>query len=216
MKYFTCIWILSGLIGCSFKSSPDRKSDLLLNHIRQLYVKLPKINLPFTYDLSKSEIVSNVYSNRDMDSLIFEKDIQVNIAGVLKDTADFFGFIYLVPADEMIPVLVTFDKTGRLIEKNQIAQECASGCGYDCHSYVTISKDYTIIFKFNETIAKCDSIGPIDSTRIFCETVEISKLDRLGKIKLIDKQQIRINNVCQQQLICNGGTCSAFNTSSRR
>jgi hypothetical protein len=188
MKYFASLMILLGLIGCSFKSNPDRKSDLLLNHIRQLYVKLPKINLPFTYDLSKSGRVSNVYSNKDMDSLIFDKDIQINIVGVLKDSTDFYGFIYLYPADEMIPILVTFDKTGRLIEKNQIAQECASDCGYDCHSYVTIDKDYKIVFKFNETIAKCDSIGPIDSTRIFRETVEISQLNKLGKIKLIDKK----------------------------
>ncbi|HEX3007767.1 MAG TPA: hypothetical protein VHO90_09150 [Bacteroidales bacterium] len=197
MKYLTCLLILLGLIGCSFKSNHDSKSDLLLNHLRQLYVKLPKINLPFTYDLSKSERVSNVYANRDMDSMIFEKDIQVNIAGVLKDTADFFGFIYLVPADEMIPILVTFDKTGRLIEKNQIAQECGSDCGYDCHSYVSIDKDYKIIFKFNETIAKCDSIGPIDSTRIFRETVAISQLEKNGKIKLIEKKANGKNNGCQ-------------------
>ena len=180
--------MLLGLIGCSFLKPSQSADDLKLGHIRSLYQKLPKIKLPFEYDVSNSNGIGQNYSNKDLDSLIFEKDIRVNIAGVIQDTANFFGYIYFYPGDELIPILVTFDKTGRLIEKSQIAKECSSGCGYDCHSTVTISKDYRIVFTLNEIIAKCDNVGPIDSTKIYRETVEISQLDKLGKIKLIDKK----------------------------
>ena len=188
MKVLACLIIFLGLIGCSFVNNKQSVDNLRLGHIRSLYAKLPKIKLPFEYDVSKSNGIGQIYSNQDLDSLIFEKDIRVNIAGVIQDTTNFFGFIYFYPGDELIPILVTYDKKGGLIEKNQIAKGCASDCGYDCHSTLAINKDYKIVFQLNETIAKCDSIGPIDSTKIYRETVEISQLDKVGKIKLIDKK----------------------------
>lgn len=190
MRILAYLILFLGLVGCSFAKTNNNllNKDLKLRHIRLLYHKLPKIKLPFEYDVSKSNGIGQIYSNTDLDSLIFEKDIRVNIAGVIQDTTNFFGFIYFYPGDELIPILVTFDKTGELIEKSQIAKECASDCGYDCHSTVIINKDYKIVFRLNETITKCDSVGPIDSTKIYRETVEISQLDNLGKIKLIDKK----------------------------
>jgi hypothetical protein len=188
MKVLGYLIMLMGLIGCSYTKPSKSINDLKLGHIRSLYQKLPKIKFPFEYDVSNSNGIGQIYSNQDLDSLIFEKDIRVNIAGVIQDTANFFGFIYFSPGDELIPILVTFDKTGGLIEKIQIAKGCASDCGYDCHSTVSINKDYKIVSKLNETIAECDNVGPIDSTKIYRETVEISQLDKLGKIKLIEKK----------------------------
>ncbi|MBN8707289.1 MAG: hypothetical protein J0L62_15565 [Bacteroidetes bacterium] len=159
------------------------KSD----HIRSLYNKLPKIIFPFNFTGSKFDEIENNNSNRDLDSLIFEKDIQVKIAGIFQDSTNFFGFIYFYPADEMLPILATYDKTGKIIERNQIAHECGVDCGYTCDWMVTITEDYKIVYKLNETIIPCNQAEPTNSSKIYRETTEISQLDQTGKLKFIDK-----------------------------
>ncbi len=174
--------------GCSLKNKSENNSQLLINHIRQLYTRLPKIKLPFYYDLNKSDAIGNEYSKKDLDTLIFDKVTNVNIIGMLSDSINFFGFIYLYPGDDLYPILVTFDKKGCLIERNIIAKECGDGCDYHCYSDLTIDNNYRIITKFNESIVQCDSTGPIDSTRIHRETNQISQIENNGKIKVINKE----------------------------
>lgn len=189
MKAFLFMFVLMLFTGCSFVKPNSNPSidELKSDHIRSLYKKLPKIKLPFEYTGSKYDGIGVNYSNQDLDSLIFENNIQVKIAGVFEDSTNFFGFIYFYPADEMLPILVTYDKSGKLIERNLIAHECGVDCGYTCDWMVTITEDYKIIYKLNETESPCEEGELIDSSKICRETIETSQLDQNGKLKYIDK-----------------------------
>ncbi|MCA0447939.1 MAG: hypothetical protein LCH54_17100 [Bacteroidetes bacterium] len=189
MKAFIFMFVLMVFTGCNLVKLESNPSidDLKSDHIRTLYKKLPKIKFSFEYSGSKFDEIENNYSNQNLDSLIFENNIQVKIAGVFQDSTKFFGFIYFYPADEMLPILVTYDKTGKMIERNLIAHECGVDCGYTCDWMVTITEDYKIVYKLNETIIPCNQGEPTNSSKIYRETTEISQLDQNGNLKILDK-----------------------------
>lgn len=139
----------------SSHSVPTEPGDDTINtdrikHIRFLYNKYPIINLPFHYKTQTSLAVTNFDAKYGVDTLVFGDHAPCGIIGVMPDTSAFFGFFYLIAADDATPAIITFDKKGHLIEKKALTRSCWQGCESDCRSLIDIDLDYKITFRYEE------------------------------------------------------------------
>ncbi len=125
---------------------PQSENELRLAHIRYLYQQYPSINLPFNYLTQYSVSVTDIDAYGDLDALVFP-DLPCGIIGVNPDTSNYFGFFYLLPADNAIPALVTYDKSGKLINNELLATSCWQ-CESDCRSLVRIDENLNIEFRY--------------------------------------------------------------------
>ena len=113
IKLLVLIVILSLIWGC--KSSPKQENKMN-KKFESLLHKLKIINLPFEYRIytednyPENEILKNEFVAYDKDS--FEC---ANVIGLFNDTNDFYAVVWLVAADYSLPVVSTFDKSGKLI-----------------------------------------------------------------------------------------------------
>lgn len=121
-----------------------------LSHIRFLYNKYPTIDLPFHYKTQISKAVTEFEAEYGIDTLVFGDDAPCGIIGVTPDTSTFFGFFYLIAADDAAPAIITYDKKGQLIEKKALTRSCWQGCESDCRSLIDIDENYEIIFRYEE------------------------------------------------------------------
>ena len=134
----------------------EKENQKRLKHIRQLYSTYPAINLPFTYQTQESLAVTDIYTEDEIDTLIFGDDFPVSIIGIVPDSSRYFCFFYLIPADDALPTVVTFNKNGGLISRKRLADSCWQGCESDCRSIVTINPDLSIIFSYEEYLFVCE------------------------------------------------------------
>lgn len=108
-----------------------------------------------------------------------------NIIGVIPDTSKFFGFLYLAALDDATPSIVTYDKRGNLITRQQLTKSCYQGCESDCRSIITIDKNLKIKFRYEEYLF--DSDDDVSNCSEFPDYasgyVEYSHIDRNGKVK---------------------------------
>lgn len=101
---------------------------------------------------------------------------------------DYYAVIRLGAADCFLPYLITYDKTGKIIDEMSIAiGYCGSGPGFHCEEFTGIGKDFSIYTSDTISVAAIDSLGAeIKSTT---ESYVIYKKGRLlssGKIELTD------------------------------
>lgn len=109
--------------------------------------------------------------------------------GILPDTLQNYKVIWLWPAEQYIPVLTTFSKSGRVIaqERPGIGM-CGSGCCYFCKELITIHEDYTIYASDYIQRCECDSTGPIDSTTRRFIYYKTGRIETNGAIRLSNMQ----------------------------
>ena len=120
-----------------------------LEHIRHLYKKYPGIELPFHYVTQESKSVTELSAEYGTkDTLIFGDAVPCSIIGLIPDTSHYFGFFYLVAADDAAPSVVTYNKKGNLIENKILTRSCWQGCESDCRSIIDIDNNYNIIFRY--------------------------------------------------------------------
>ncbi|MBD3635994.1 MAG: hypothetical protein HUJ25_01530 [Crocinitomicaceae bacterium] len=180
-------------------TGPKESSDFLTNntpvdferlkHIRYLYSKYPEIELPFHYKTQGSTAVTEFMAEYGTkDTLIFGDAVPCSIIGIRPDTSQFFGFFYLVAADDAAPSVVTYDKNGNLIENKILTRSCWQGCESDCRSIIDIDTDYNIVFRyeyfefdFNPDDNDCQEM-PFEANGY----IEYSHLSSDGKI-ILDK-----------------------------
>ncbi len=123
---------------------------LRLQHIRKLYQRYPAIRFPFEYHVQSSQSVTGLSANPGADTLVFGEDVPCGIIGRLSDTSLFFGFFYLIAADDAIPALVTFDKQGNRITRYVFGQSCWQGCESDCRTIVSINEQLEVKIRYEE------------------------------------------------------------------
>lgn len=105
-----------------------------------------------------------------------------------KTNGDYYAVIRLGAADCYLPQLMTFEKTGKLIDEQTIAiGYCGSGPGFHCEEFGFIDKDFSIYTSDTISVSEIDSLGgEIKGTT---ESYVIYKKGRLlssGKIELSD------------------------------
>ncbi len=134
----------------------EKVNQKRLKHIRQLYSIYPAINLPFTYQTQESLAITDIDTEDEIDTLIFGDDYPVSIIGIVPDSTKYFCFFYLIPAEDALPTVVTFNKNGGLISRKRLTDSCWQGCESDCRSIVTINPDLSIIFSYEEYLFVCE------------------------------------------------------------
>jgi hypothetical protein len=111
---------------------------------RDFLHKFKTLNLPFKYrpqDLQEENLKSI-----DLIDTLYTKDQLAIYYGVLSDTTNFYGIITLLPGDEFVPILTTYDKKGNIIDsKSILVNGCGGGPCIDyCSSTSIIEKDFNI------------------------------------------------------------------------
>jgi|GEM_PF-2301855 len=134
----------------------EKENQKRLKYIRQLYSIYPAINLPFTYQTQESLAITDIDTEDEIDTLIFGDDYPVSIIGIVPDSTKYFCFFYLIPAEDALPTVVTFNKNGGLISRKRLTDSCWQGCESDCRSIVTINPDLSIIFSYEEYLFVCE------------------------------------------------------------
>jgi hypothetical protein len=162
---------------------------------RVFLTKFKSVDLPFiyreTYSSNSIDIAHLPKLDANSSDTLFMKSEfpdETYCYGMLSDTTNFYSLIFFFPAETHYPVLATYTKTGKLIDK---ADLLVNGCGSDAglmygSSTSVIREDFTVFcadtLKYDFI---CDSIGePLPNsseTQIGCR---IGKVDRKGKIMI--------------------------------
>lgn len=156
--------------------------------VRKLISKLKPIKLPFIYEFPSEVNYSKLYRPDEKNDSAFLPKF-VHVFGYLPDTSNFFGIVYLYPADKIIVILRTFNKKGKLIIEKSLdvsTPRCGPACGIEsCYGQVTISKNMDLKFIENINYLECDSLDDeIPGTESVLTNIQEGKIMKNGKIVL--------------------------------
>jgi len=174
-------------LGKSSSRETTHLNQERLKHIRYLYSFYPAINLPFTYHTQKSLAVTDIYTENEIDTLIFGDDFPVPIIGIVPDSTNYFCFFYLYPGDDAIPTVVTFSKKGKLISRKRLADSCWQGCESDCRSIITVYPDLSSVFSYEEYLYVCEEDTFSDVPYEATGYIEYSKIIETGEYIVLKK-----------------------------
>jgi hypothetical protein len=129
--------------------------------------------------------ISDTFKKSDSDS------IYMPLSGSLpyctfKTNGNYAAIIYLGEADCFLPILRTYDKTGKKIDEKCIAiGGCGVGPGFTCEEYMTLRKDYTLYTSDTISESAIDSLGnEIKGTETKYVVYKEGRLLSSGKIEL--------------------------------
>ncbi|MBO9204547.1 MULTISPECIES: hypothetical protein [Niastella] len=107
--------------------------------------------------------------------------------GLLADTANSYKLIWLSPADDYCPVLVTYTKKGEKISEGGLtAAGCGSDCCWECNQTISISKELSIYSADSIKTCECDDNGPKPETMRKYTMVKTAKIEADGKFKFTE------------------------------
>lgn len=168
MKYYLPIFFLV-LFSCSEEPNLSKSARLVvqetehgtkqarvpdtnkkLQAIRERYSKYFKIKLPFECASSTIETIRTISTDETADALLFGEDRPGMFIGALPDTTNYFGFLYVVPADEQLLSLITFNKKGELLEQCYLVESCWHGCESDCRYWFNMDRQLKMQFRYEE------------------------------------------------------------------
>jgi hypothetical protein len=195
------------LASCNSKKQNDNltsKAESPQTILFRDYLKKFKIiQLPFYYkgwtdesiDVSKLATLDRHSS----DTLFFDiNDNNIKCYGILGDTTRYLGLIYFKIGDAPVPILATYSKAGRLLDKQELlCYGCGSDCGLKYCSYTAqINKGFKIYIA--DTLiydGMCDSTENIipntDSTFI---NYKVGEIGMNGKIKIGEIKNLNRKN----------------------
>ena len=193
---YVFILIFGILFGCSSESSNKKKLDSIRSVKNTLGKRDPAFNaflkkfkhlsLPLT--IKTSEIVTDAYKKLDNNDNVFIKypdPGSIYAYGILPDTLDTFKIIWLQPADDYIPILTTFTKSGKKISSEYLGVGgCGTDCCFECSEFVTITKDLYIFAADSIKSCECDSTGPKVNTTTRYVQYKTGKILKNGKITI--------------------------------
>ncbi|MDH4474516.1 MAG: hypothetical protein QE487_18065 [Fluviicola sp.] len=164
----------------------ENQNQQRLTHIRKLYSQYHAIQLPFHYQTS--DTVSYIPAEEPLDTLIFGEYIPVYVIGILPDTSNYYCFFYLIPADDALPAVATFNKKGELISRKLLIESCWKGAESDCESILRISPTLEINFSYREYQYDADDEGYYSNTPYEAAGyIETSKIASNGEWILIER-----------------------------
>ena len=149
--------------------------------VRGYYNKVEKLQLPLMWDdfLNSNP---NVLRLSTRDTIAFGEGMgALSILGAFPDTSKYFGFLLSYPADDVIPVLMTFDKDGKDVSfETEFNYGCGgSDCEYICdYTDFVIEKNLSFHSTTKSRIKVCeDNTDNMDTT-----IVEYFVIEKHGKI----------------------------------
>ena len=147
--------------------------------------KFKTLNLPFKFrpqDLNQENLQSI-----DLIDTLYTKDQLSIYYGMLADTTNFYSIITLLPGDDFVPILTTYDKKGNIIDsKSILVNGCGGGPCIDyCSSTSIIETDFNIFCADTIIGPTCDDKdNAIAGTDSIFTTFFKGKININGKIDL--------------------------------
>jgi|GEM_PF-2958875 len=146
--------------------------------------KFKIIQLPIRLDIDKLD--NNNLEKYEPNDSIYINDPLSSYFGILKDTTVFYSIITLLPGDNFVPILTTFDKRGKQIDsKPLIVRGCPGGPCINYYSSITTIENNLRIICIDTIIGPtCINDEPILGTdSIFVNTIS-GKISSVGHIEL--------------------------------
>jgi hypothetical protein len=179
-------------------SAPTPAASRLDPHFRAFMSKFKVMQLPLTIRPMELVDVSNLPLLYGRDTNYIEapstdtNSYRLYAYGLLADTANSYKFIWLSPADDYFPVLVTYNKKGKKINEDGLtAQACGSDCCWECNQTITINKDLSIHSVDSIKTCECDDNGPKPETTRKYMMVKTAKIGVDGKFKFTELKEIK-------------------------
>ena len=193
-KNLLVILFLLFLFSCKNDTTEKQTITLSVDEFRLFLQKFKMVKLPFVYrsvnyednfDFKKMQTI-NILSN----DTLFIKENSLNgikFYGVLSDTSKVFSLIYFCLSDSYYPVLATYDKSGKLIDRMAlIVNGCGGGCGVAYCSETGIIDENSVVFCADTLIwdlsSECFSELIPNNDSIWIET-KTAQLTKDGKLK---------------------------------
>jgi hypothetical protein len=151
------LWLLSSCSGNQIKRINETKGSPSISEIIR---KFPFVPLPYREVLTRDEPKSIFVEDSSQARLIFNRD-HSQIIGIL-DTVTNYKVLYYQIGDALMPSVVVYDKTGRIISDENISMEDFAGCACSCdssYSDVYIDKDLNISVHEFIKMTDCDTNG---------------------------------------------------------
>jgi len=170
------------LAACGQKDSNQEVDKV--EHLKNLMHKIGFVKLPFTYDIARSKIEST-YSvdHNSPDTLFFDSG---QFQGVLPDTTNFYCILYYQSGDSLYPFLTTIDKSGNVIDTQNIGIGYCGGLptGVDhCIDQVTIGEDMSLHLLYHATGTRTDD-STHQTTKICNKILGTGAITGKGKIEI--------------------------------
>jgi hypothetical protein len=184
MKFIRIFIVSILLISCSQTSTDNIRAKYISTLIKKVGIQ----ELPYSFDLTKDQIISKHDINRNSIDTLFFDDWNGLVAGVLPDTSGYYCFLYYSVGDALYPNLVTIDKKGNIIDKANICIGNCAGLMIDidsCIDKVTINKDLSIdlLYRVRGSVETQDSLH---------KTVKVNNQIK-GKGKILEDGKIEIS-----------------------
>ena len=199
MKNSITILMLMFLLSCNNVATHEQNQNALANPFSAFIEKNKIIELPFVYSYNNGESKFNYDEMKTIDSnssdtLFVKNKDGVKCYGILPDTSKYFSIIYFYPAEVYYPVVVTYSKSGQLIDELRLnLGGCGEDCGLEqCTEFSRIDNDLTI---FSADTIKweflCDSIGePIPKSGVIWIDTKSGRFTNEGRFVMTkDKHQ---------------------------
>jgi hypothetical protein len=155
------VLIIILLFGCEHRTkSVSDKESVQDSHAGKLYsllMQLPELKVPLTFRSNK-EIPGMEMS----DSLIHQIqsiEPRLNPYGKIYETEKYIAIIAIGASDVLIPVLVTVDKNGVVIDSFSMYQAVGGDIGYYPTNIVTLTKNKELFFTDSILHRKTNSDG---------------------------------------------------------
>lgn len=186
MKLTVFLLAIFFVVGCATDKQSDVKTPPInqtqpIDIVREYYNKAEKLQLPLMWDdfLNSNP---NVLRLSTRDTIAFGEGMgALSILGAFPDTSKYFGFLLSYPADDVIPVLMTFDKDGKDVSfETEFNYGCGgSDCEYICdYTDFVIEKNLSFHSTTKSRIKVCeDNTDNMDTT-----IVEYFVIEKHGKI----------------------------------
>ena len=217
MKRHLTIIILvlcAGLLSCS--SDNNKSKDAVSVPFRQFLKKFRPLQYPltfrtklgtekFNYSLLSVNIPTpeelkglSEFDEKSIDSL-FIKDLgkQTIYYGMLPDTNNYFGLIFILNGAEGTPIILrTYDKIGKQMSETNLLYcgDCHAGTNLEwCSSTGIINNNGTIhCVDSIKTVKRDSNMNIIDGTGDFYLTKRDGKINLDGKISMTKEQRINL------------------------
>lgn len=173
------------ILALNWSCKNSHKEETSNNVKFQTFIhKLKIINLPFEYRAYTEENYL-VDEKLNTDFIAYNKDTFqcANVIGLLNDTTDFYAIVWLIAAGHSLPIVSTFDKSGKLISNIHLfnIKETGLNCEFNSMSYSYLDKDYNIQLIDTITESKCEA----DNIQIrkYYVSKMIGKINKNGVVK---------------------------------
>ncbi len=207
VKIILPLSLLITTISCKKESKTvTNKSAQPIDVVRNCYNKAVKLKLPLTWENTANTLPvdeDEVIRLTDNDLKVFDGDNQpIHLIGVLPDTSRFFTFLFHYPGDDLLPYLITFDRSGKKIDQHLTGYNCGSDCGFYCIGGIfTLYKDYSFSSKHISYRVECDEQQiNMDTTFVTYYVVERKgKLSPKGNFsegneKIVEERKLPFNS----------------------